>query len=99
MFWGTIIPKCNLDPNSSKHFQVSAVEILQLGSQSFKEPRAPVKSASLVSFSGTEVQLGPVRQQALPGPGEDREEQQEGGPDQSPDTRLERRHGARRGLL
>lgn len=54
---------------------------------------------NLLSFSGTEIQLGSVCQQALPGPGEDCEEQQEGGPDQSQNTRLERCHGTRRGLL
>lgn len=87
MFWGTIIPKalkCNLDP-SLDHDSPTL---------SFKK-----LFCDLLSFSGTEIQLGPIRQQALPGPGEDREEQQERGPDQSQNTRLERGHGTCRGLL
>lgn len=50
-------------------------------------------------YSGAEIQPGPVCEQALPGPGEDREEQQAGGPDPGQDTRLERCHGPSRGLL
>lgn len=49
--------------------------------------------------SGAQVQPGPVRQQALPGPGEDREEQQARGSDPGQDPRLERGHGPRGGLL
>lgn len=53
----------------------------------------------LSSFSGAEIQPGPVCEQALPGPGEDREEQQAGGPDPGQAARLERCHGARGRLL
>lgn len=50
----------------------------------------------ILSFcsSGAEIQLGPVCEQTLPGPGEDREEQQAGGFDPSQNPRLERSHGA-----
>lgn len=53
----------------------------------------------MLSFSGAEIQLGPVCEQTLPGPGKDCEEQQAGGPDPSQDTRLERSHGSCRRLL
>lgn len=54
---------------------------------------------NLPSFSGAEIQPGPVCEQALPGPGKDCEEQQAGGPHQSQNTWLERRHGSCRRLL
>ena len=53
----------------------------------------------LPSFSGAEIQLGPICEQTLPGPGKDCEEQQAGGLDPSQNTRLERGHGSGRRLL
>lgn len=58
-----------------------------------------VDSLSSAFSSGAEIQPGPVCEQTLPGPGEDREEQQKGGPDPSKDTWLERCHSSCCGLL
>lgn len=89
-------------PSSKSHYSVTSTTC-NMWTRS--QRRSPTQANIILilcrvsSSSGAQVQPGPVREQALPGPGEDREEQQARGPDPSQDPRLERRHGSRRGLL
>ena len=58
-----------------------------------------IPETSPCPHSGTQAQPGPIRQQEIPGPGEDRPQQQAGRPDPGAVTGLEGRHGPRRWLL